>query len=105
MHIQCDPDVISLPALLHYTPIYEGNNYAPVMYTKSKFGCHVFSMKDFYEFLDMISTPLGITEICLGFVLCFLGRVMIKPALFMIGLLTGTLGFCLIYFMLVFKAT
>jgi len=65
----------------------------------------VFSMKNFYDFLDKISTPLGVTEIVLGFVLCFLGRVMIKPALFMIGLITGTLSICLMYFMLIFKAT
>ena len=107
MHIKCDPHESTLPDMLMYYGGYDLKNssFAPVMNTKSTFGCHVFSMKDFYAFLKMISEPLGATEIGLGFVLCFLGRVMIKPALFMIGLISGTLGFCLIYFMLIYKAS
>ena len=55
--------------------------------------------------MDMIETPLSWTEIGLGFVLCFFGRIMIKPALFMMGLITGTIGICLVYFMLIYKST
>jgi len=40
-----------------------------------------------------------------GIILCFFGRIMIKPALFVIGFVSSVLGLGLLYFMLFFKAT
>jgi putative effector of murein hydrolase LrgA (UPF0299 family) len=39
----------------------------------------------------------------LGIVLCFFGRIMIKPALFVIGFASSTIGLLLLYFLLFYK--
>lgn len=104
IHVVCaDSD---LPSAFNYTGGYSDLSYAPpVIKTYSGWGCPVFQKNAFQIFLDNYWIELDVFAMLLGIVLCFFGRVMIKPALFVIGFCSSTFGLSLLYFLLFYKET
>lgn len=81
-----------------YNPIAGNDKCAPVVTIVSQLGCNVFDRSIIWEYLDKAAPYLGFFAIGFGFLLCFFGLKAVRPSIFIIGLLGGTiLGVVIFY--------
>ena len=75
-----------------------GDLCSPYIDTVSKAACPVLSVSDLWDYLAKYKNIVGSILIALGTSLVFTGRFMLKPAVFLAGLLTTVFVSCFIYY-------
>jgi hypothetical protein len=81
-----------------YTGLALGDSCNPYVNIVSRQGCDVLANSILWDYLEKIEPYLGVVGIVMGTFLCFFGLKMIKPSIFMAGLITVTLMACLFFY-------
>lgn len=83
----------------YYYPLMETTDVCnPEVYIVSQIGCNVFERSIIWEYLELAAPYIGFVAIGFGFFLTFLGLKMVKPSIFIVGLLGGTLSGIVIFY-------
>lgn len=82
-----------------YNPVIAGNDKCnPVVTIVSQLGCNVFDRSIIWEYLEIAAPYLGFVAIGFGTFLCFFGLKMVRPSVFIIGLLAGSIMGVVIFY-------
>lgn len=84
----------------YYNPVMDTEDPCnPSVYIVSQIGgCDLLQRSEIYEYLDLAAPYLGAVAIGFGVLLTFLGLKLVRPSLFVIGLLAGTIVGVFLYY-------
>lgn len=97
--IQCDHDNKFVPLTTAFA-----DDAALLISFKSQFGCKYDQLSEIWNFFNNNKWAMFVALTVGGMVLCFAGRAMLKPTLFIVGVLTACLVIIFIFYSTFLKA-
>lgn len=82
-----------------YNPLMSSNDTCqPEVFIVSPIGCNVFDRSIIWEYLEIAAPYLGFVAIGFGTFLTFLGLKLVRPSIFIVGLLGGTVTGVILFY-------